>query len=189
MKFIFFILFFTMSLLTLAQQTFELCAGESKTVVYTSQSSGDGSNTWTVNGMSYGDSDTLTYTFNGSGLYNIILKRENGPCYIEQSIQVIVTNCPGIIYWVPNTFTPDGNEFNQTFGPVMTEGYDLNDFKFLVFNRWGEIIWETHDPNGRWDGTYNGKKCQDGVYTWKIQFSVFGNDGRITDRGHLSLIR
>ena len=188
MKYLFLILFFGMSLLTLAQQTFELCAGESKTVVYTSQSGGDGSNIWTVNGTPYVTED-LTYTFDASGTYNIVLRRENGPCYVEQSLQVVVTDCPGIIYWVPNCFTPDGNEFNQLYGPVMTEGYDINDFKFLVFNRWGEVVWESEDPNGRWDGTYQGKMCTDGVYIWKIQFNVFGNDGKIVDHGHLTLMR
>ena len=188
MKYILFIVFFSLSLLTSAQQTFELCAGESKTVVYTSQSGGDGSNVWTVNGTTYLTED-LTYTFDVAGTYNIVIKRENGPCYVEQSIQVVVTDCPGVIYYVPNSFTPDSDEHNQLFGPVMTEGFDINDFTFLIFNRWGEIIWESHAPNGKWDGTYHGKKCQDGVYIWKLQFSVFGNDGRITDQGHLTLIK
>jgi gliding motility-associated-like protein len=188
MKYILFIVFFSMSLLTLAQQTFELCAGESKTVTYTSQSGGDGSNIWIVNGNTYLTED-LTYTFNATGTYNIIIRRENGPCYVEQTLQVLVTSCPGIIYWVPNTFTPDGNEHNQTYGPVMNEGYDINGFEFLVFNRWGELVWESNDPNGRWDGIYSGKLCTDGVYTWKLTFNVFGDDGKITDYGHLTIVR
>ncbi|MFM7983691.1 MAG: gliding motility-associated C-terminal domain-containing protein, partial [Candidatus Fonsibacter sp.] len=104
-------------------------------------------------------------------------------------LQVVVTNCPGIIYWVPNTFTPDGNEHNQLFGPVITEGIDINGFIFTIYNRWGHIIWESNDPNGRWDGTYNGNMCQDGIYTWKIVFNVFGNDEKIQNTGHLSLIK
>ncbi len=188
MKYIFFILLFSMSLLTSAQQTFELCAGESKTVVYTSQSGGDGSNVWTVNGTPYLTED-LTYTFDAAGIYNIVIRRENGPCYVEQTLQVVVTDCPGVIYWVPNCFTPDGNEHNQLFGPVMSEGYDINGFQFLVFNRWGEIVWESQDPNGRWDGLYQGRICTDGVYIWKLTFNVFGNDGKITDHGHLTILR
>jgi gliding motility-associated-like protein len=188
MKYILFIVFFSMSLLTLAQQTFELCAGESKTVVYTSESGGDGTNIWLVNGTQY-ISEELTYTFTNSGTYNVTIRRENGPCYVEQSLQVTITDCPRIIYWIPNTFTPDGNEFNQTFGPIMTEGIDVDGFNFTIFNRWGEIVWESNNPNGRWDGLFNGKMCVDGVYTWKLTFNVFGNDKKIVDFGHLTIIR
>ena len=177
-----------MSLVTSAQQVFELCAGETKTVTYYSTATGDGSNIWSVNGLPF-FSDELTYTFSNEGTYNIVVKRENGPCYVEQTLQVIVTECPGVIYWVPNCFTPDGNEANQLFGPVMSDGYDINGFEFLIFNRWGNLVWESHDPNGKWDGTYGGIKCSDGVYIWKIQFNVFGDDGKISDHGHLTIIR
>jgi hypothetical protein len=178
-----------MSLLTLAQQTFELCAGESKTVNYYSNYGGSGNNVWSVNGLVYGDEDTLTYTFNSSGIYNIVLRRENVLCYVEQSIQVTVNDCPGIIYWVPNTFTPDGNEYNQTFGPVLTEGHDVDGFNFKIYNRWGQIIWESKDIHAKWDGYYNGRVCQDGLYTWSLELSILGNDGRIYDQGHLTIIR
>jgi gliding motility-associated-like protein len=177
-----------MSLLTLAQQTFELCTGESKTVIYTSESGGNGTNVWSVNGSQYVSED-LTYTFTNSEVYNIVVRRENGLCYVEQSLQVTITDCPGIIYWVPNCFTPDGNESNQLYGPVMNEGYDINGFEFLVFNRWGNIVWESYDPNGRWDGMYQGKLCTDGVYIWTLNFNVFGDDGKISDHGHLTIIR
>jgi gliding motility-associated-like protein len=188
MKIILFISFMLMSLVTSAQQVFELCAGETKTVTYYSTSTGDGTNTWTVNGLPY-FGEELTYTYDNEGVYNIVLRRENGPCYVEEVLQVVISECPGTIYWVPNCFTPDGNELNQIFGPVMTEGYDINGFEFIVFNRWGNIVWESNDPNGRWDGTFQGKKCSDGVYTWKLVFNLFGNDKKITNHGHLTLLK
>lgn len=188
MRITLFILFLCMSLVTSAQQLIELCAGQTKTVTYNSQSTGDGSNIWSINGNTY-IGDEFTYTFSQSGTYNITVKRENGPCYVEESLQVVVTECPGVIYWVPNCFTPDGNEHNQLFGPVMTEGYDINGFEFIIFNRWGNILWESQDPNSRWDGTYQGKKCTDGVYIWKLTFNLFGDDGKITDYGHLTLLK
>lgn len=188
MKYIFFVIFTFLSLVTSAQQFIELCAGETKTVTYVSTSTGEGTNTWSVNGLPY-FSDELIYTFTNEGTFNIVVKRENGLCYVEESLQVIVTECPGEIYWVPNCFTPDGNEYNQFFGPIMTEGYDINGFEFLIFNRWGNVVWESHNPNTMWDGTYNGKLCPDGVYIWKLQFNVFGDDGKVTDHGHLTIIR
>lgn len=188
MKFTLIILFLLVSLLGFSQQLIELCEGESKTVTYFTTSTGDGSNIWTVNGVNFNTED-LTYTFFNEGVYNIVVKRENGPCYVEESIEVIVSECPGVIYWVPNCFTPDGNEYNQLFGPIMTEGYDINGFEFTIFNRWGNVVWVSNDPNGLWDGTFDGKRCSDGVYIWKLTFNILGNDSKIVDHGHLTLIK
>jgi gliding motility-associated-like protein len=188
MRIFLFILFLFLSLETSAQHLIELCAGESKTVTYFTSSNGIGTSTWYVNNQPFVGED-LTYTFSNTGTYNIVVRRENGPCYEEQSLQVVVTNCPGIIYWVPNCFTPDGNEHNQLFGPVMVDGFDINEFEFIIFNRWGNVVWESQDPNGKWDGTYQGKMCTDGIYIWKLKFNVFGDDDKITDHGHLSIIR
>jgi gliding motility-associated-like protein len=188
MKYVVFIWFLLTSLVVLSQQTFELCVGETKTVTYTAISNGVGANVWSVNGIIYLSED-LIYTFEQTGTYNITVKRENGPCYVEETLQVFVMECPGVTYWVPNCFTPDGNENNQLYGPVMVNGYDINGFEFLVFNRWGQIVWESNDPNGRWDGTFDNKMCTEGVYVWKLTFNVFGNDDKVTNHGHLTLIR
>jgi gliding motility-associated-like protein len=73
-------------------------------------------------------------------------------------------------FYVPNTFTPDKDEFNETWGPVFTQGYEPYYFEIQVANRWGEIIWESYDAKSRWNGTYGNtwRECPDGVYVWKI---------------------
>jgi hypothetical protein len=188
MRFVFFILLIITSLVSSAQEFIEICAGETKTMTYFVTSSIDGDITWNVNGVNY-ITDELTYDFSEDGVYNFKVRLDNGPCYIEQELMVVVTECSGIIYWVPNTFTPDGNESNQQFGPVMSSGYDISGFSFIIFNRWGEVMWETYDPNIFWGGRYNNILCQDGIYTWKLEFSVFGNDGKIRDYGFVTLIK
>jgi len=94
-----------------------------------------------------------------------------------------------LIYYVPNTFTPDGNAFNNTFQPVFTSGFDAFDFNLYIFNRWGEIIFESHDATVGWDGTYNGELVQDGTYTWKIDFKSRVNDKKYQAVGHVNLLR
>ena len=94
-----------------------------------------------------------------------------------------------LIFHVPNTFTPDGDSYNQTFQPIFFSGYDPYDFTMLIFNRWGEIIFETHNVEIGWDGTYAGKLMQDGVYTWKIEFKTTKNDERVSVNGHVNIIR
>jgi gliding motility-associated-like protein len=95
------------------------------------------------------------------------------------------------IYYVPNTFTPDEDEHNQTWQAVFTTGFDPHAFHLAVFNRWGEVIWETKDAAQAWDGTYGleGAKVPSGMYTWKLQFETKENDYRKIVTGHLNLIR
>lgn len=96
-----------------------------------------------------------------------------------------------LIFYIPNTFTPDGDEFNQAFLPVFTSGFDPYDYKLMIFNRWGEMVFESNDASVGWKGTYgvNGKICQDGMYSWKIEFKTIKNDERKMYVGHINLLR
>jgi gliding motility-associated-like protein len=94
-----------------------------------------------------------------------------------------------VIFYVPNSFTPDGDEFNQVFQAIFTSGYDPYDFNMTIFNRWGEVVFETNDDTVGWDGTYGGKVVQSGTYTWKIEFKTIYNDERVMVNGHLNLLK
>jgi gliding motility-associated-like protein len=72
------------------------------------------------------------------------------------------------LVWVPNTFTPDGDEFNNQFKPVFSKDRLIDDYTLMIFDRWGELIFESHDPEFGWDGTYHDEFVKDGTYTWKI---------------------
>lgn len=186
MRNIILIAFVTISNFIFSQQTIELCLGETKTVTYYSITNGVGIISWSVNGVLY-NTEELTLTWSQGGLYNIIVRSDNAICYDEQSIQVTVEKCPDISYWIPNSFTPDDNEYNQVFGPVIADGFSVTDFNFSIFNRWGQLIWESKDPLGRWNGFYREQKCEDGVYTWLL---VFNSEGVNTlDRGHVIILR
>jgi gliding motility-associated-like protein len=95
----------------------------------------------------------------------------------------------GSIYYVPNSFTPDGNEFNQIFRPVFAYGVDPTDYNFKVFNRWGEIVFESNDPEVGWDGTYHGSLAQEGIYTWRIEYGSLRSSEREIIHGHLNLLK
>jgi len=103
---------------------------------------------------------------------------------------VELTSSDELIYYIPNAFTPDGDEFNQTFQPVFTEGFDPYDYTLLIFNRWGEIVFESHDTTIGWDGTYPGSNTPiAGVFTWKVEFKMRETDERIIDLGHVTVLR
>lgn len=94
-----------------------------------------------------------------------------------------------LIYYVPNAFTPDDDEFNQSFMPVFTSGFDPFDFNMTIYNRWGEIIFETNNHLVGWDGTYHGEFVKEGAYNWKIEFKTSINDERKIALGHVTILR
>ncbi len=95
-----------------------------------------------------------------------------------------------LIYYVPNSFTPDDNMYNQVFKPIFTSGYDPFDYTLLIYNRWGEVLFESHNVDFGWDGTYgmNGL-VKEGVYTWKIEFKTKASDERKMIVGHVNVLR
>ncbi|MEX1190460.1 MAG: PKD domain-containing protein, partial [Brumimicrobium sp.] len=94
-----------------------------------------------------------------------------------------------IVFYVPNTFTPDGDLVNNLFQPVFTSGYEPNDINLLIFNRWGEVVFETNNIDKGWDGYYKNEPVPDGTYVWKIEFTETMSDKRHVETGHVNVIR
>ena len=97
-----------------------------------------------------------------------------------------------LIYYIPNTFTPDGDKYNETFKPVFHTGYDPMNYRLRIYNRWGELLFESNDANYGWDGSYgvNGaKRVQDGVYIWKIEFREATNNNKVELSGNVNIIK
>jgi gliding motility-associated-like protein len=100
----------------------------------------------------------------------------------------ILTVNSDVLSFIPNTFTPDGNEFNQDWG-FNFAGIEEQGFNLYIFNRWGEIIWECHNPKESWDGTYKGLIVPQGMYMWKADFGVINTDERRSITGYVNVIR
>lgn len=124
--------------------------------------------------------------YGGDYLVTLIAYSEDG-CADTISQLVVVNEV--ILYYVPNTFTPDNDEFNEVFKPVFSQGYDPYNYNLLIFNRWGEVLFESNDAEFGWDGTYGGKIVEDGTYVWKITYKVKDIDKRHIISGHVTLIR
>lgn len=121
------------------------------------------------------------------GQYEVMLVTTSEFGCVDTSIQTVIV-LPEIILYAPNSFTPDDDEFNQSWG-IYIDGIDIYDFELLIFNRWGEIIWESHDPSARWDGTYAGKYVQQGTYTWTINTRDAINDGKYEFNGFINILK
>jgi len=111
------------------------------------------------------------------------------PIGCVDSFSTVIQVNEEVIYYIPNSFTPDGDEFNQTFQPVFTAGFDPFDWNMKIYNRWGQVVFESSDPQEGWDGTYNGRMVQDGTYLWTVEFKTIASDERRTDTGHLTITK
>lgn len=90
---------------------------------------------------------------------------------------------------VPNSFTPNNDGVNDYFFPRQLLAKSLSGFTMQVFNRWGQVIFETTKTNGRgWDGTFNGKDQPSGVYIYQMHV-VLANGKQEEYTGNVTLLR
>jgi len=169
---------------------FQLCEGDTAIRVYFVQSSlNGGTMSWIFDGDTT-ESFNLIKNWDTDGFYTIQVYHEVNGCVSDiKTTSVNISDCPLELIYIPNTFTPDGDEVNQVWQPIFTEGFDPYDFNIFVMNRWGEVVWESNDATAYWDGTYNGKICPDGVYFYKVTFGNLDDDGKKVLVGHLTIIR
>lgn len=108
------------------------------------------------------------------GLYWV--KVSNPGCYAIDTI--LIKQCPEL--WVPNAFTPDGDGVNDIF---KAKGVNIQEFQMFIYNRWGQMIFESNDINEGWDGTFKGEACKMDVYVWKIIYLGEGYDMQFVEEG------
>lgn len=138
--------------------------------------------------MSALEHPTATYPDFTGGTYEacLIAITENG-C-TDTTCQMITIE-DQLLFYVPNTFTPNADGVNDEFLPSAL-GIDTDGYRLLVFNRWGQLIFETSDINNGWDGTFNGEHCQQDAYVWKIELQNTAEFNLIRKyTGHVNLLR
>jgi gliding motility-associated-like protein len=126
------------------------------------------------------------FQYGTAGTHNpyLIVENEFG---CTDTARKTLTIDPFVVY-APNTFTPEGNVFNNYFYAVSY--LDALSWKMELFNRWGERVFLSEDQNEKWDGTYNNQKCPDGVYTYKLTYIPCGLiQDEIITTGHVNLLR
>lgn len=104
------------------------------------------------------------------------------------TVSRIVTVFPEVLIYAPNTFTPDGDEYNQNWS-VVIDGIDFSSFELQIYNRWGEMIWESNDVSVSWDGTYNGRIAPTGTYTWIVKAKDALNDAKYIWNGYVTVLK
>ena len=156
---------------------------ESK-LILNNTSTGGSQYLWT-----FGTGDTANafeplYTYRTPGNYMITLTALNATgCkdIMQYPIEVRLRES----FFVPNAFTPNGNDVNDYFS-IKEE--NLATFNIKIFNRWGEVIYTSKDKDFKWDGTYNGSTVKQGIYGYTITTTSFNGDEH-TFNGTITLMK
>jgi len=129
-----------------------------------------------------------THLFPGNANdYNVKLTAFNKLCSHDTTVLVTVIEKP--IIYVPNSFTPNEDELNNVFVPVIGGGIASENYSMYIFNRWGNLMFESHNKEIGWDGTFGNKPCPADTYIWKIEYrESSGTKSRKQLVGHFNLV-
>ena len=149
-------------------------------------SSGNVTYNWTPpGGLSCFDCAEPSFTAEETTTFTVTVTDENG-CITIDEVTVYVTDVCGEDIFVANAFTPNGDDFNDK---VFVRNLTLGEIEtFRLYNRWGELMFETNDENEGWDGRKNGKMQDPGVYVWYLKATC--TNGQVVERkGNVTLLK
>ncbi|MFM9005914.1 MAG: gliding motility-associated C-terminal domain-containing protein, partial [Flavobacteriales bacterium] len=119
---------------------------------------------------------------NDTGFYSLNIYSLDEPCprilhfYVEADTCLYEEIIPWVfepLYaWVPNSFTANSDRINDVYGPVFSNIDLVRDYRFIIYDRWGTVVFESTDPHQRWTGEYRDGEhfVTDGVYSWLLFF-------------------
>lgn len=116
-----------------------------------------------------------------------------GQTQISPNAGVSAISCP---FYIPNAFTPNGDNINERFVVAEGENCRVVEFSIRIFDRWGRLVFESSSPapEDSWDGTYEGEELAKGVYIYnvsaKLESANFTSEPQqISRQGTVVLIR
>jgi len=140
----------------------------------------------------FGDGTTSSeynpkHVYREEGTYNITLKVETENNCIDLYVMenAVLVEPSGVIEY-PNAFRPNSPlEENRVFLPGIID--HVAEYHLMIFNRWGEMVFESHHQDIGWDGMYNGKLAKQDVYIWKVKGTYSDGKG-FTKTGDVTLM-
>ncbi len=123
----------------------------------------------------------------------VTVNPQNSTCYTLEGINefgcratdvVCVTVTKDWSVFIPNAFTPNGDIHNEVFIPM---GYAIDEIKLTIYDRWGHVVFKSNDTVIGWDGTKNGKICEQGVYVYQAEITAMSGE-KVIRTGHVTLL-
>lgn len=167
------------SLKTQDLQNLKICQGKIEAIIPT------------VPGGVWSDGSTDGfYSVSAAGDYWYVFDNGCGE-NIKDEFTVSQINCDTIVckppyFYIPNTFTPDVNNLNEDYGPSL--GNCIEYFELVIYDRWGEQLFITNNPNERWNARYQNVLVKQDVYVWKMSYKLI-NTRDFVEYGHVTVLR
>ncbi|HIF14680.1 MAG TPA: gliding motility-associated C-terminal domain-containing protein, partial [Bacteroidetes bacterium] len=115
--------------------------------------------------------------------FTVIITDTTTGCQDSLALTVFVEH--DNVIFIPNAFSPDNNGTNDI---VFVRSSSIDEMTFSIYNRWGDLVFETQNANEGWDGTENGNPLQSDVYVYRLQ-TKFINGESLEKKGNISLIK
>lgn len=113
--------------------------------------------------------------------------RDNNNCRSSDTVLVrLIDECKEEFIYVPSAFSPNGDGINDCFSIISPP--KLSDFSMLIFNRWGEKVFEAKDEFTCWDGTFKGTPAQSDAHIYVISFTCY-NGKKLMKKGTVTIMR
>jgi gliding motility-associated-like protein len=143
---------------------------------------------WTFDAFGTASAQNPIFTFPDVGEFFVTLEVTSVNGCTDQTTQMVTVEGISEI-WIPNAFTPNGDGINETFFPIGTNLTQDVFLEVLVYNRWGDLVYEGSDPNKPWDGSCgNLTSCPVGAYSYKVTYINEKGDFK-EFMGRVSLVR
>ena len=159
---------------------------EDNTVSFLDLSNGATSGVWTFNGASqtYTPGVTVSHEFKDPGSYNVKLSVVNqGNCPSTYDWSICILESTDI--FLPDIFSPNKDGANDV---LFVRGNGIKEMVFQIYDRWGNKVFESTDKKIGWDGTYQGKDAEPGVYAYYLNVTMF-TDKKLIKKGDITLVR
>ena len=153
--------------------------------------------------MSGGDTATLGLTWWNGATQNATLATEAGPVWVEATDICGTARSEAMVAWaeladdleivyVPNVLKPAASDpENAQFRPLFASGIEVLSMKFMVFDRWGNELFETSNMNDAWDALFGGEKMNPGVQVWYLEadVAICGRVIHVEKKGDVTVVR
>lgn len=158
---------------------------DSALFVFTNLSIGATTYDWSFgDGLSSTDfNPTHRYNVTGQFPVELIATSDKGCTDIIIKEPLVVNEIPPL--FIPNTFSPNGDGKNDTY---LVYGIGVKDIEMKIFDRWGQMVFETKNINQSWDGTFNNTIVNTGVYVYWIRANLL-NGNQVFYKGDITLIK
>ncbi|MCB0602043.1 MAG: gliding motility-associated C-terminal domain-containing protein [Saprospiraceae bacterium] len=124
-----------------------------------------------------------------AGTYVVLV--DDGQCLYRDSVTIQERHCVYFDAFMPNTFSPNGDGRNDEYKVFLPDDINIISFTMQIYNRWGDVLFETSDPSAGWDGTKNGQSLPTDVYIARIsiQYRDDNGPGNYQQGGDVLLVR